>query len=569
MTETLFLQAVVVILACAGLVFAFVKLGLPTVFGYLAAGILIGPHGMGLPFSGEGVRFFGDLGIVLLLFMTGLEFSLPKMVAASRTVFGIGGAQVALTTAIVAGAAMMAGFDVRASVVVGGVVAMSSTAIVLKQLAEQGELTSDHGRLSVGILLFQDLAALPFLVLVDAWTSGEGVHGLRILTRLAVAALAFGAVGFLSRLVFKRILADVARLRSNELMLLSGLSLALGTGFVTNGFGLSPPVGAFLAGMVVGETDFRHQIEDDIRPFRDVLVGVFFVTVGMTLDWRSVINAPLIVLAWLALLLFKAVLTGVVVRLSGWPAPVAARTAACLAQGGEFGLLLLTLAMQGGIVPREIGQPGLVAIALSIGLAPIPVRWNEAIGRVVGGRKLRAAVERNENAVRAEAEQLDRHVILLGCGRVGRLVVSLLEAARIEYLALEIDLEEFRQAKDLGYRIVLGDASRPRLLDAAGLDRTSLVVITFDHHRPLERILHHVRHKRSDLPTLVSAHDDRKLAIIAEAGASVVFPENLAAGLALGNQALVLLGLPHEEAARIVRSTRTALNPEICDAVGC
>lgn len=569
MAETLFLQSLVVIVACAGLVFLFAKLGLPAVLAYLVTGAVIGPHGLGVSPGGEGVRFFGDLGVVLLLFMIGLEFSLPKMLAASRTVIGIGGAQVAVTTATVAGGALVLGFDVRASVVLGGVAAMSSTAIVLRQLAEQGEVSTDHGRISVGILLFQDLATLPFLVFIDGWRAGETADAGRIFTQLATAALAFGGVGMLSRPAFKLILADVVRLRSSELMLLSGLGLALGTAFVAHSLGLTPPVGAFLAGMVIGETDFRHRIEDDIRPFRDLLVGVFFVTVGMATDPRILVGAPLAVLAWLTLLLAKSVLVAAIVRISGWPATIAGRTAACLAQGGEFGLLMLTLAAEAEIVPRHVGQSGLVAIALSMGLSPLLIRWNEAIGRVVGGRKHVAAVAADENTIRGLAEHLENHVILLGCGRVGRLVVSVLEAAHLKYLAMELDLEEFRHAKQLGHRIVLADASRLRMLDAAGLSRASLLVITFDHPRPLERILHHARHQRQQLPILVSARDDRRLTTVSKAGASVVFPENLAAGLALGNQALLLLGVPHEQAASLVRSTRASLNPESCDVLGC
>jgi CPA2 family monovalent cation:H+ antiporter-2 len=565
----MFVQALVVIVACAALVVVFARIGLPTVFGYLAAGIALGPHGLGVLPQGAGVRFFGELGVVLLLFMVGLEFSLPKLIAARHTVFGMGGAQVGLTAAAVAAGGVALGFDIRPAIVLGAVIAMSSTAIVLKQLTDQGEVASNHGRLSVGILLFQDLATLPFLVLVDASAAGRGMDGRRIILQLALAAAAFGSVAFFSRIAFRTVLSWVARLRSPEPMLLTSLALALGTAFLTYRAGLSPPVGAFLAGMAIGETDFRHQVEDDIRPFRDLLVGVFFVSVGMDIDLGLFAMAPAAVLIWLALLVpGKAVLVGAIVRAAGWPASVAARTSACLAQGGEFGLVLLQAAMQAGIVSETVGQPSVVAIAVSMGLAPLFVRQNERIGRWFNLREQSRAEAVDVSAARANAAEMDNHVILLGCGRIGRLVASVLEEAHLQCLAFEKDLDRFREAKRLGHHVVLADGSRSHVLGAAGLKRARLLVITFDHQRPLERILHYARHQNPDLTTLVSASDDRKLAAIADAGAAVVHPENLAAGLALGNQALLLLGLSHQEAAKIVMDTRATLNPELGGAVG-
>jgi CPA2 family monovalent cation:H+ antiporter-2 len=453
---------------------------------------------------------------------------------------------------------------------VGIVVAISSTAVVLKQLSDQGELPTMHGRIIIGILLFEDLAAVAFLLLVDAWSGAQQTDAFGVAKHLGIASLAFAAVAFVSRPLFKGMLARVARLRSNDLMLLSSLALALGTAFLTHRFGLSPPIGAFLAGMVIGETDLRHQVEDDVRPFRDLLLGLFFVTIGMEIDLSVLLSQPEVILVWLALFAGKSLIVAGVTSAFGWPLPVAARVGACLAQGSEFGMLLLTRAAMGsGILTSAVGPPALIAISISMGVAPLIVQHNERAGLLFGGRQRRPTPPSDETAVRKESEQLSDHVVLLGCGRVGRLVAAVLEAARIPYLAFEKNFENFQEAKRRGHRIVWADGSRSRLLKAAGLRRARLLVITFDDRHALERILLQVRHENQALLTLVSSSDDREAALIAEAGASVVYPENLAAGLALGDQSLIMLGLSQDEAASVVAALRTELNPDLRGHVGC
>jgi CPA2 family monovalent cation:H+ antiporter-2 len=437
---------------------------------------------------------------------------------------------------------------------------MSSTAVVLKQLADQGELSTPHGGLAVGILLFQDLAALPFLVLVDAWAArGEG--GARtIMTRLTFALVALAAIGSLALPLFKSLLSWVVRLRSNELMLLGTLAIAFGTAFLTHRLGLSPPIGAFLAGMAIGETDLHHQIEDDIRPFRDVLIGLFFVTVGMEIDVFAVARAPQVALMLLAAFFAKGIFVTGLVRAFRWPTSVAVRTGACLMQGGEFGLLLVTVAVNQGVLANSVGHACLVATALSMGVAPLIVQKNERLGRLISDSP--APQHEGEADILHQSHSLENHVILLGCGRIGRLVAPVLEQARVPYIALEKDPDQFQHAKRRGHKVVLADGSRTRLLDAAGLKHARLLVITFDHRRPLERILHHARHANPAVSTLVSARDDLELGSIIRAGATVVYPENLAAGLALANQALVLCGLSQDQASEFIKNTRAALNPE-------
>ena len=340
------------------------------------------------------------------MFMVGLEFSLPKLIAARATVFGAGGLQVGLTTLIGAAAAISFGVGWQAALVIGGVVAMSSTAITLKQLSDDGELGSQHGRLAVGILLFQDLATLPFLVLVGAGQN-EGFSGLMLAPRARSSRLQpSSSLPWSPGRCFGRLCPGLPTRGPAELFLLCSLALALGTAFAAHGAGLSPPIGAFLAGMVVGETDFRHQIEDDIRPFRDVLVGLFFVTIGMQVDLAIIGAAPLALLAWMTVfLLGKAALLALVATVLRWPALVALRVAIILAHGGEFGLLLLTQAMAAGVIEPDPGQAMLVALAFTMGLAPILIQRSAWVADLVGSAAIAAGKRRKRTPSRTAARR--------------------------------------------------------------------------------------------------------------------------------------------------------------------
>src|SRR6195256_6825872 len=322
MADVLLIKTLVVILASVSSISLVVRAGLPAVGGYLLAGLVIGPHGLHLIATSDETRFLAELGIIFLMFMVGLEFSFSAMIAARRDVFVAGSLQVGLTALIVAGIAMLWGVGLPTAVLLGAAVAMSSTAITLKQLVDQGDVSSQQGRLVLGILLFQDLAVLPFLVLLGGWELSGGPGPLGALRELGIAAIAFSVAAFVCKPIFRTWLAWVARTNSADLFLLTVLVLALGTAFAGNLVGLSAPIGAFLAGMVVGESDFRHQVEDDIRPFRDVLLGLFFVTTGMEVDPSTITAAPMAVLAWIiACLPGKALVVILVGWFMRWPAP--------------------------------------------------------------------------------------------------------------------------------------------------------------------------------------------------------------------------------------------------------
>lgn len=409
MTELL---SIVVVLLAAALVVTFVlhRLKAPTLIGYIVTGVLLGPTGLGLLQASPSLDLLAEIGVAFLMFYVGLEFSLPVLLASRRAVFGIGGAQVVLTGALGAFVGYMLGLAIFPAFLVGGAVAMSSTAITIRQLTDQGELDAPHGRTSVGTLLFQDIATLPFLVLIAVLGVGthgndhretgdvsgvasevaEAISGLglgiwgELGIRLLMAGLAFALVLLVGRRVLVRAVAFVHATKSRELFMLAMLLIVLGAAYGAHEIGLSPPLGAFLAGMILGETDFKKDAETDIRPFRDVLLGLFFVSVGLQVDALLILGSGFIVIAVLAgLIAGKALILFAIACLFGQKMEVAMRTAIILAHGGEFGLLILTLALAQGVVPPAIGQPLIGAILLSMIFAPVLIKANRRLSAAI------------------------------------------------------------------------------------------------------------------------------------------------------------------------------------------
>ena len=563
--EPLLVKTLVFIAASVAAVALLRPLRLPAILAYLAAGLVIGPQGLGLVAPDGATRFLAELGLIFLMFTGGLEFSLPVMFSARGDVFGAGALQVGLTTVLAAGLAALLGAEATAAVLIGGAVAMSSTAVVLKQLADQGDLGSSFGRRTIGLLLFQDLASLPFLVVVGAYAGGPDVEPLAVMRHVALGGIVLVGAALIGRPLFHGALVWVAQSRSAELLLLTVLLTALGAAWVAGLAGLAAPLGAFMAGVLVGESEIRHHAEGEIRPFRDVLVGLFFVTVGMTLDLDSAAARPLAVAAWLVVfLLVKPAVLLLVGRARRWPGEEALRVSLALANGGEFGLLLLTQAQAAGLTPPSLVGPLLPALAASMGLTPVLTpRW-AALAR----RMRWLAPFPSTTAVQTAVQDLDGHVILCGCGRTGRLVAAALHAASVPYVALEKDFRRYREARERGVRVAFADAARTGALAAAGLERSRLLVLTFDTEPDAGRILHWAKDGAPRSRWLVGASDETVAAELKAQGADVVFPENLAAGLGLADQALLLWGLDQREAARVVTALRATLNPELAGSGG-
>lgn len=553
------LARTLILLAASGLAVGLLTmLRMPAVMGYLVVGAVLGPHALNLIDNAKHTKFLAELGLIFLMFMVGLEFSMPTILREGRDVVVAGSVHVGLTMTLVTAALVLTGVAMQPAVIIGGAIAMSSTAVTLKQLAEQGEISSRHGRLALGILLFQDLATLPLIILVGAWAQNGSLAPLEILKQIAVATAALVAAAVIARPLIRLGFSWVLKSRSADLFLLWALLTALGTAFVVHLAGLPAPIGAFVAGMVIGESEFRHRVEEDIRPFRDVLVGLFFITVGMGIDLSAAASFPGMIAVWLlVLILAKPLVAFVTGLIAGVPREASARTAVILAHGGEFGLLLISLALQSGLLSPALGQPMLIALALTMGFAPLLIQRNHWAERLFDRRERRIAA--TEASIRMQSGSLDDHVILCGCGRVGRLVATVLEAAGIAYIAIETDLARFRTARRQGHEVVFGDARHHRILEAAGLDRALLVAITFDHMNTVEGILHRIRSIEPGPASLVSTADDLDVAHFASLEATAVFPENLAAGLALADRALLLCGKTEDDAARIVNRVRAEL----------
>jgi CPA2 family monovalent cation:H+ antiporter-2 len=539
------LQPVLVLLAGAVLaVVACRSLRLPPMLGYVATGLVLGPHAFGLVSEREEIRQLAEIGVVFLMFSIGLEFSLQKLLAMRRLVFGLGLLQVGATLALVVAATSLLGLPWQTGLAIGGIVAMSSTAVVSKLLVERGELESAHGRQVIGVLLFQDLAVVPLLVLIPALGRPAEALGAAVALALGKAVLALAVILLAGPRVMRAWLGVVARRRSNELFVLNVLLITLLMAFLTGLAGLSLVLGAFLAGMLISETEYRFQVEEDIKPFRDVLLGIFFVTVGMMLDLGLVArHFGTVVFLLLLIVLAKFAMIAGLARAFGAPQGVALRVGLALAQAGEFSFVLLGLAQPTGLVPEEFLQPLLAAMLLSMVASPFLIGASD---RIVMRLSRAEWMERSLELHRIAARSLEAtgHVIILGYGRNGQRLARLLEAEGVRYLALDLDPERVREAALAGDSVVFADSSRREALAAAGIGRAAAVVITFADAAAAVRVLRHVQNANPDVPVIVRARDESDIGRLTAAGASEVVPEAFESGVMLASHTLVWVGVP-------------------------
>lgn len=569
MASTLDLVLLYLVAAVLGVV-ACRSLKLPPMLGYLVVGVLIGPNALALAKDSAGVKYLAEFGVVFLMFVIGLEFNLPKLRSMRTLVFGLGLSQVVLTIAgAVAGHFVLVWawrsftggswqMSWQGAVVLGSAIAMSSTAIVVKLMAERLELESEHGRRVMGVLLFQDLAVVPLLVLIPALGAG----GERLMDALALAVLK--AVALLTVLlvggqrVMRWWLTQVARLRSEELFVLNLLLITLGLSWLTDHAGLSLALGAFVAGMLVAETEFKHQVETDIRPFHDVLLGLFFITIGMKLDWRPVLDQwALVLLLTLAPVVAKFALVALLARAFRAAPGVALRTGLYLAQAGEFGFVLLTLGAENGLVAPEWMSPVLASMVLSMLATPFIVMYsNRIVMKLSSSDWLLQSVQLTtiaKKAIRAE-----KHVIICGYGRSGQNLARMLDTQAIPYMALDLDPDRVRQAAAAGQSVVFGDAARLQSLMAAGLARANAVVVSYPDTPSALKILRLVREHAPSVPVIVRTIDDSDLETLRAAGATEVVPEAIEGSLMLASHALALVGVPMRKVIRLTRDARDA-----------
>jgi CPA2 family monovalent cation:H+ antiporter-2 len=541
--------AVVVVVACR-------QLALPPLIGYLLVGVAIGPHALAWLPDDAGRRHLAEFGIVFLMFSIGLEFSLPKLVAMRHLVLGLGGAQVGLVLVAGGALALALGTSFAAAVALGGAVAMSSTAILGKMLAERLELGSLHGRQIMGVLLFQDLAVVPLLIVVPALaTSGGSVWsalGIAVVKAAVVLVLLLG----LGQRVLRPWFHLVARQKSSELFVLNVLLITLLLAWLTEEAGLSLALGAFVAGMLISETEYRVQVEDDIKPFRDLLLGLFFVTVGALLDLEVVAEHLLAVAALLVLLLAgKTVIVVGIARVFGADAGTALRVSLALAGAGEFGLVLIARTDELSLLTSGVLQIVLAALLLSMLAVPVLVQASDGlVRRFARSEWMNRAMALHEIAVRTMGTT--GHVIICGYGRSGQNLARILEQEAMPFIALDFDPQRIREAVLAGEQVVYGDAGRREVLVAAGLLRAAAVVVSYADTASALRILAAVRDARPDLPVVVRTVDDADVDRLKEAGAAEVVAEIMEGSLMLASHALMLVGVPLPRVLRRIRDTR-------------
>jgi CPA2 family monovalent cation:H+ antiporter-2 len=564
------LSLIVALLAVSvGVVMAARAAKLPPLIGYLVVGVAFGPHALGLAPDTDVTLWLAEIGVVFLMFSIGVEFSLARLRAMKTLVLGLGSAQVVLTIAAVAGLSLaltpLHGMPWQASVVLGCALSMSSTAMVMRMASDRGELETAHGRPVVGVLLFQDLAVVPLMIIVPALAGVAAVSSgaaadMEMAQTLALALAKAVLVLVIMVVVGQRLvgpwLTVVARRKSQELFSLNLLLMTLGLAWVTEHLGLSLALGAFMAGMLISETEFRYQVEADIRPYRDVLMGLFFITVGMRLNLSVVIEQGWVLLALLAAYVgIKLAVIAGLSRLFKIPPGPSLKAGLWLFQAGEFGFVLLDPSLIGQLLPDHVLQLVLAGMVMSMLITPFVVdRSDGLVMRLARSEFLRRSLEIHRIA--SQAVSADKHLIICGYGRCGQNLAQLLDQEKIDYVALDLDPQRTREAAAAGHSVVFGDAARRETLLAAGIHRATSLVITYADRASATRVILAVRQLAPQLPVIVRARDDSDLSPLRDAGATEVVPEVIEGSLMLASHALALAGVPLHRVVRRVREVR-------------
>jgi CPA2 family monovalent cation:H+ antiporter-2 len=538
---------------------AFRTFKLPPILGYLLVGALSSEHALGWLPENDSIEFMAEVGVVFLLFAIGLEFSVSQFMAMRRTVLGLGGLQMLLSTLV--GFVLLNYLNVswQGALIAAGAMALSSTAIVVKQLTDQGEMHERHGQLALGILLFQDIAVVPFLIAIPLLSSNNAadadffVMAIHAVGNLLVLALMLVTAHYVLRPLFQK----VAHAQSIELFNITVLLVALTSAWVTQSLGMSLALGAFLAGMMLSETEYKHQIETEIRPFRDILMGLFFITVGAKLN-LAVLPELWLSILWLllGLVVIKAIIVAGLVRLFKNSKGIAVRTGLVLAQGGEFGFALLSLALSNTLLTDDEVQAALAAIVISMAIAPLIIRSNDKVTRKLLGDSYLKQRYKDAHAFSREVKEVDDHVIICGYRRVGQGLARLLQEQGVPYLGLELDSKIVTEAWEAGESVYYADASRTEILMAAGIQRARLVVITVVDTEIAQHITEAARKKNKNIPIIVRARDDTYLEALVKLGATEVLPESLEASVMVAQRVLEKLELPNEEIEEVVTRIR-------------
>lgn len=549
------LELLAILTSAVLIVWLFRRLQLPAILAYLVAGVLVGEHGLALAQEHVDYEHFAELGIVFLLFTLGLEFSLPKLMAMRHLVVTVGSLQVTISLVLFMVVAMLLGQSFAASLTIGGILALSSTAIVIRQLSESGGMKKKSGQLSVAVLLFQDVAVVPLLIVIPLLAQdGDSSFILALLFALVKGVFVVSLLLFAGKWILPRLFNLVAQVRTDELFVLTTLLVTLVASALTQWFGLSMALGAFLAGMMLGESQYKHQLEADIRPYRDILLGLFFVTVGMKLDINVVFSSPLtIVFLLICFMVIKTVIIAVLAIRAGESPKDAWASGIMLAQMGEFGFVLIALASQVEILPEKTASILLGTGVLSMAITPYMVAHARSWALWFSREK---QVDTQPLEQLPKSASLQDHVIICGFGRIGQTVSRFLKQESIDFVAIDIDPLRATKAREAGENVLFGSSRQAELLHAAKLSSAKLVVIAFGEDKQSLDVIQRVRSLAPEVPILVRTRNDDQLDELHAAGANEVVPESLEGSLMLVSQVLSLTGVPFSRIVRRVQKER-------------
>lgn len=547
---------ILAILTCAVfVVWLFRRLKLPAILAYLVAGMLVGQYGLDIAKEQADYEHFAELGIVFLLFTLGLEFSLPRLMAMRHLVISVGSLQVVISLLIFMITGLFFGLNFSSAFIVGGVLALSSTAIVIKQLSETSAMKRKSGQLSVAVLLFQDVAVVPLLIIIPMLAmDSQDTMIWALLFAMVKGVFVVTLLLLVGKWLLPKVFNIIAQVRTDELFVLTTLLVTLLAAAFTQWFGLSMALGAFLAGMMLGESEYKHQLEADIRPYRDILLGLFFITVGMKLDVSLLVASPFSLVALMvSFMLIKVMVIKFLVVRAGESTKDAWATGLILAQMGEFGFVLIALASQSHLLPLNVSSMLLGAGVLSMAITPYMIEHARSWSLFLSQEK---SPESEDLETLPENKVLEDHVIICGFGRVGQTVSRFLKQDEIDFVAIDIDPLRTRKAREAGEKVLFGSSRQTEILNAANLAKAKLVVIAFGEDKQSLEVVQKVRSMSADVPILVRTRNDDQLKKLQEAGANEVVPESLEGSLMLVSQVLSLTGVPFSRIMRRVQKER-------------
>ncbi|NRA60661.1 MAG: cation:proton antiporter [Psychrobium sp.] len=553
MEKPLIISILISLLLVIAVLLVFRRINIPPILGYLVTGLLVGPSGFSLLDDSDQMHFFAELGVVFLLFSLGLEFSFPKLLSMKTLVFGLGSAQVIATTGLVAVIAAFIGLDFEQAVIVGIVISLSSTAIVIKQLSELRQTNSTSGQMAISVLLFQDLAVIPVLIVIPLLGT-DSDFGLSLLFALAKGIAAFVLLFMAGKWLLPRLFDEIARARSDELFVLTALMVVVLTGALTYSLGLSAALGAFLSGMMLGESKYRHQLDADIRPFKDILMGLFFVSIGMMLNISLLSHQAFLLLALLPLLVLIKILAVVgIYYFKRSKRRYALKSGIYLAQIGEFGFVVLALAQQNELLNPQTVSLVIALGVLSMALTPFLMHYADRITK----RLVPADKSLDEPLpIPTSCRLLEQHVVICGFGRVGQTIARFLKTEAIPYIAMDHDPVRISEALSGGENVLFGDSRHRDILKNCGVSKAKLVIITFNNHHSVLQVLSACKAMDPNIKVLIRTRDDTAMDELKSAGAETVVPESLEGSLMLVSQVLFLSGVPMSRVLKRIQIER-------------